>query len=237
MHESKQHKETTSRVMQQLDGKGAQQFRMKDNRKSNISLFFNRYNPLQRQAFTYKKPLTGKKIIGNFFHAHLGFDDYHTLNHPVHVYQPNEESRQSNALLTNTVKDVGFGLADGLSPKVITGGDGELFTYHNGIEGAGGTKEIKISNTKEEDNLLVDAINYIGPNRKYFIGGYNCQSWLADVIRDFNRRKKESLSSTGTRPVPKIWRENPISIYTPLLASYYGASYRWGEKQSGLEFL
>lgn len=204
-----------------------------DNRNSSFSL---QKKVLQTKAYTYEKPLVGDKIVGPAYHAHLGFDNFHTLIHPVHVYQPGENARQKNALLTNHVKDVGFGAATGMSIKVVTGASGELFTYYNGIEAAGGTNKKEISSSDEDDNLLVDAINSIGPNKTYSLGGYNCQSWRAEVLENYKTRQKASIVPNVYSIRKKISREKPMEEDTPLLASYYGADENWDEKQPGLEF-
>lgn len=192
---------------------------------------------LQRKAYTYEKPLVGNKIVGPAYHAHLGFDDFHTLKHPVHVYQPGENARQKNALQTNYVKDVGFGAASGMSIAALIGGPGELFTYYNGIEAAGGTNKKEISHSEEEDNFLVDAINGIGPDKTYSILGYNCQKWRKDVLENYDIRRRANGIVPNIYHIPKkIYREKPIEEDTPLLASYYGANENWDEKQHGLEF-
>ena len=82
--------------------------------------FANSFSPkresvLQRNAFFYKKPIAGPLVN----HYHIGFDDFHTFSHLIHVYQPGENARLPNAISTNYSKDVGFGAKQGLSQSIL----------------------------------------------------------------------------------------------------------------------
>ena len=136
---------------------------------------------LQRNANLYKKPI----MKGGPDHYQIGFDSDKKFAVPIHVYQPEEMSASPNPTLTYNSKDVGFGAQGGLSG--IIGGKGELFTYSNGIEGVGGTKDVPISNSSYEDDVLVSVIDYKGPFDTYNILTRNCRHWYNTIVDIFNQ--------------------------------------------------
>lgn len=186
---------------------------------------------LQREAYFYEKPVV---MSGGPNHYHIGFDSYHTFKHPIHIYQPEESERHKNALVTNHSKDVGFGAHGGFSSKICND-DGELFTYYNGIVGAGGKVTEKISNTDNEDKALVRAIDKIGPEHKYNILGFNCQKWYLKVMEEYEKLRPYANIIVYPTPDSKtIRRENADDETTPLLGHYYGADELWDVKEAEL---
>lgn len=209
-----------------------------DNRKTAVTQSQIK-NAIQKKASYYEKPLSGDKIRRPFYHAHIGFDEFHTFPYNIHIYQPNESSRSKNALVTNYTKDIGFGAAAGFSKDVVLGGPGEFFTYFNGIESAGGEWKYDLSKNSAEDSKLIYAINKIGPNHEYTIGGYNCQTWYQDVKAEYEKIRDSPFLPWLDPHDKKIFRENAADtdFYTSLLGSYYGAYENWDEKQPGLELV
>lgn len=199
--------------------------------------FANSFSPkresvLQRNAFFYKKPIAGPLVN----HYHIGFDDFHTFSHLIHVYQPGENARLPNAISTNYSKDVGFGAKQGLSQSILDD-EGELFTYYNGIQGAGGKAEKDpISTSPSEDAKLVSIINQIGTNNRYSLVGYNCQKWYKEVVDAFNKEKhnRDRLPILDRREIPKKIVTDHF-FNRSMDAHYYGYKQKWDEKSPILD--
>lgn len=166
---------------------------------------------IQRVAHVYHRNLIPAKDPAKIaFHAQIGFDKVHEFKRLIHVYQPGEAARLKNAFTTNTVSDVGFGAKGGAGGRVITGDTGELFTYYNGIEAAGGTRDRIISRTDREDSILINIINTI-PLKEYKIHGYNCKEWVKEVESLFNDQMNSGTGTAATEDheIKEMWDETP----------------------------
>ena len=115
--------------------------------------------------------------------------------------------------------------------------EGELFTYYNGIQGAGGKAEKDpISTSPSEDAKLVSIINQIGTNNRYSLVGYNCQKWYKEVVDAFNKEKhnRDRLPILDRREIPKKIVTDHF-FNRSMDAHYYGYNQNWDEKSPILD--